>query len=120
MTVSACWSAAAARRQILQLPTSGQPEDDQASSARDARPAQALAAHLAELGCAVLAMRYGVTDDFAIALAGPLYRELALGQKPVPPQALAVALSTSAAVPPTPRPRCRRGLQPCSVPPRHA
>ena len=100
MTVSACWSAAAARRQILQLPTSGQPEDDQASSGRDGRPAQALAAYLAELGCAVLAMRYSVTDDFAIALAGPLYRELALGQKPLP-QALAVALKASVAVPAT-------------------
>jgi CHAT domain/AAA ATPase domain len=100
VTVSACWSAAAARRQILQLPTAGQPEGDQASSARDTRPARALAAHLAELGCAVLAMRYAVTDDFAIAFARPLYRELALGQASLP-QALAVALNASAAVPPT-------------------
>jgi len=100
VTVSACWSAAAARRQTLQLPASEQPEDGQTSSGRDGHPAQALAAHLAELGCAVLAMRYSVTDDFAIALAGPLYRELALGQKPLP-QALAVALKTSVAVPAT-------------------
>jgi tetratricopeptide (TPR) repeat protein len=100
VTVSACWSAAAARRQILQMPARTQQEDARVEQEPDARHAQALAVHLAELGCAVLAMRYSVADDFAIDLAGTLYRELTLGQQPLP-QALAIALKASAAVPPT-------------------
>ncbi|HET6189646.1 MAG TPA: CHAT domain-containing protein [Trebonia sp.] len=72
VTVSACWSAAmtaAEQRRLLGLPTpdgDGTPPDDSAPGG--------LAVELSErLGCAVLAMRYPVADEFAIALAANLY-----------------------------------------------
>ena len=52
----------------------------------------ALATELAgRLGCAVLAMRYPVGDDFAIALAGRLYELLAAKGQPLP-RAVGMAL----------------------------
>ena len=62
-----------------------------------------LAAELAErLGCAVLAMRYPVVDDFAIALAEKLYDLLAGKGQPLP-RALGIALRDRAVIadPPT-------------------
>ena len=63
----------------------------------------ALATELAErLGCAVLAMRYPVVDDFAIALAAKLYDLLAGKGQPLP-RALGIALRDRAVIadPPT-------------------
>jgi tetratricopeptide (TPR) repeat protein len=53
------------------------------------------------LGCAVLAMRYPVIDDFAIGLAEKLYDLLASKGRPLP-RALGIALGEVVAVPPTP------------------
>jgi hypothetical protein len=94
VTVSACWSAAAAQRGLLGLPM---PE----GAARETAPARSLATDLAGLGCAVLAMRYPVTDDFAISLAGSLYPRLADAERVQLPRALTAALRDAVAVPPT-------------------
>lgn len=60
----------------------------------------ALATKLAErLGCAVLAMRYPVTDDFAIDLSAKLYNLLAGKGRPLP-RALGMALTEIAGKPP--------------------
>ena len=50
------------------------------------------------LGCAVLAMRYPVNDDFAIALAGKLYDLLAAKGQPLP-RAVGMTLRELAATP---------------------
>ncbi|MGC0331255.1 hypothetical protein RKD23_004245 [Streptomyces sp. SAI-170] len=50
---------------------------------------------VARLGCAVLAMRYPVADEFAVALAEGLYRRLVVDGLPLP-RALAGALSETA------------------------
>ena len=103
VTVSACWSAAltlAEQRRLLKLPTPDDPPAEQAApglagerEAGELEPgrvggleaAGGLAAELAErLGCAVLAMRYPVVDDFAIALAEKLYDLLAGKGQPLP------------------------------------
>ena len=88
MTVSACWSAAltlAEQRRLLKLPAPEDPAEQATPGLAGEREAGelepgrvggreaagGLAAELAErLGCAVLAMRFPVVDDFAIALAG--------------------------------------------------
>ena len=83
VTVSACWSAAvttAEQRRLLGLPIPDQDLD--AERFRSSRPAGVdsgtLATALADrLNCAVLAMRYPVNDDFAVALSGKLYELLA-------------------------------------------
>jgi CHAT domain len=82
VTVAACWSAALTaveQRRLLGLPV-----PDARAGVRDGRSADegfaagALATELTgRLGCAVLAMRYPVGDDFAIALTGKLYELLA-------------------------------------------
>ena len=65
-------------------------------------PAGALAEELAgRLGCAVLAMRFPVVDDFAIGLADRLYDLLARQGQPLP-RALGMALRQVVATPPTP------------------
>ncbi|MBW8737339.1 MAG: CHAT domain-containing protein [Streptomyces turgidiscabies] len=75
LTLSACWSAAA-----------GIPPADEAP---EGAVVGAVAGDLVErLGCAVLAMRYPVEDDFAIALAERLYRQLVVDGR-VLPRALA-------------------------------
>jgi CHAT domain/NB-ARC domain len=89
VTVAACWSAALTageQRRLLGLPV-----PDARAGARDGRPAEegfaagALATELTgRLGCAVLAMRYPVDDDFAIALTGKLYELLAEKGQPLP------------------------------------
>jgi len=79
VTVSACWSAAEAtaeQHRLLGLASSPQRSTERIS--RDSQSPGALAMELNErLGCAVLAMRFPVSDEFAIALSGELYRLLA-------------------------------------------
>ena len=97
VTVAACWSAAATAAEQRRL--LGIPGEDQAPAPERARQlfhsaptSPALATHLAEsLGCAVLAMRYPVTDDFAIALTEKLYDLLAGKGQPLP-RAVGMAL----------------------------
>jgi len=131
VTVSACWSAAltaAEQRRLLGLPAAGggaarAADRDGAGGAVDGggggRTAErgdgrgtaeredgfapgTLATELAgRLGCAVLAMRYPVVDDFAIGLAAKLYDLLAAKGRPLP-RALGIALGEVVAVPPTP------------------
>jgi hypothetical protein len=102
VTVSACWSAALTidqQRQLLGLPLPEAGPGDRADGGRDRRePAPAgfesgaLATDLAaRLGCAVLAMRYPVGDEFAIALSAELYRLLADRGQPLP-RAVGLAL----------------------------
>ena len=112
VTVSACWSAApmlAEQRRLLQLPAqdasrTGHEEPPRAgNSTPGQRQTAALASTLAEqLACAVLAMRYPVTDDFAIRLTTKLYDLLAGKGRPLA-QALGIALKDPEviATPPT-------------------
>ena len=102
VTVSACWSAALAtaeQRRLLGLPV---PDQNQAAErSRGSRPAEndsgTLATALADrLNCAVLAMRYPVTDDFATALSGRLYGLLA-EEGQLLPRAVGMALRQLAA-----------------------
>jgi tetratricopeptide (TPR) repeat protein len=100
VTVSACWSAsltAAQERRLLGLPVSAEeiqiPSDERF---RVSRPAEAdygtLATALAGgLDCAVLAMRYPVGDEFAVALSEKLY-ELLAEQAQQLPRAVGLAL----------------------------
>ena len=96
ITLSACWSAAAAiaeQRQLLELPASAAASTPPDGEPDDAAPAPgSLAAELAaRLGCAVLAMRYPVDDEFAITLSQRLYALLAGAGHPLP-RALGLAL----------------------------
>jgi hypothetical protein len=94
VTISACSSAAPAvaeQRRLLGLPAEDEaPVQDRAAPGRagspDAAPAPgSLATELARrLHCAVLAMRYPVTDEFAIALSRKLYELLARRGQPLP------------------------------------
>ena len=112
VTLSACWSAAltlAEQRRLLQLPTldgSAAPEEVGQWDGWTQRPAGALAAELADrLGCAVLAMRFPVVDDFAIALANKLYDLLAAKGQTLP-RALAIALKDPKVIATPPTPGC--------------
>jgi hypothetical protein len=94
VTVAACMSGevAATQRRLLRLPA----DEDQHQQTRSAeRPVAsppdipsappAIATELASrLGCAVLAMRYPVDDEFAIALSGKLYDLLIRRGQPLP------------------------------------
>jgi CHAT domain/NB-ARC domain len=99
VTVAACWSAAltaADQRRLLGLPAPDARADAPDSGSSDGGSpdgrspddgfaAGALATELTRrLGCAVLAMRYPVGDDFAIALSGKLYGLLAEKGQPLP------------------------------------
>lgn len=106
VTVSTCWSAAlpaAERRRLLGLPGAGHiPAGDTASGPRADAPTGSLATELARrLDCAVLAMRYPVTEDFATSLTMTLYEQLASEGHPLP-RALGVALARAVVIPPTP------------------
>ena len=72
---------AAEQRRLLGLPAHDLrplPNGSERSRARRTRASGSLATELAaRLGCAVLAMRYPVGDEFAIALSGKLYDLLA-------------------------------------------
>jgi len=97
VTLSACWSAAltlAEQRRLLRLPALEQPDGElEPGQAGALGAAGGLAAELAaRLGCGVLAMRYPVVDDFAIALAEKLYGLLAGKAQPLP-RALGIALA---------------------------
>ncbi|MFI9614486.1 CHAT domain-containing protein [Streptomyces sp. NPDC052023] len=84
VTVSACWSGASAvreQRRALGVPTAGVPDDEAAHPDVVGTLAGEL---VGRLGCAVLAMRYPVTDHFAIALAQGLYRRLLVDGEPLP------------------------------------
>lgn len=90
VTVSACWSGAMLadeQRRLLELPARAH-DDPAERDAGDGTPSTvpgALATELADrLGCAVLAMRYPVGDDFALALSGKLYSLLADEGQPLP------------------------------------
>jgi len=88
VTISACCSAAlavAGQRRRLGLPTRdkavpGRPGPRLAESA----PGSVATELARRLGCAVLAMRYNVNDEFAIALSGKLYELLADGGQLLP------------------------------------
>jgi tetratricopeptide (TPR) repeat protein len=92
VTLSACWSAAlsaAAQRRLLNLPVpDSQPryaERPGASPPDTPSAPGALATRLASrLGCAVLAMRFPVNDEFAIAMSAKLYDLLARQGQPLP------------------------------------
>ena len=89
VTISACWSAALAvaeQRRMLGLPVQDQAAPERAGGSRDAEPVPgSLATELARrLDCAVLAMRYPVTDEFATALSHRLYGLLAGEGQPLP------------------------------------
>ena len=75
------------------------------------------AALVAGLDCAVLAMRYPVVDDFAIALTGSFY-DLLLGKGQPVARALARSLTQRTVVPerrrPRASPRCRSAPRCCS------
>jgi hypothetical protein len=85
VTVSACWSAAATadeQRRLLGLPVRRTRVPAQAGD--DSSSAGAVATELTErLGCAVLAMRFSVDDDFAIELSEKLYELLAYRGQPL-------------------------------------
>jgi hypothetical protein len=97
VTIAACWSAsltAAEQRRLLGLPIPTGPPDTK--RLRTSPPLQQtsdpLATELAaRLSCAVLAMRYPVDDDFAIALSEKLYDLLADKAQPLP-QAVGLTL----------------------------
>ncbi len=96
VTVSACWSAAvtvAEQRQLLGLPVPAETAPQPDGRSHEAGSVSgSLAAELAShVGCAVLAMRYPVDDEFAAALSGKLYGLLAGAGHPLP-RALGIAL----------------------------
>jgi hypothetical protein len=100
--LSACQSAADTTAQALRLVGL----DDQAdaveaeSGDQSAGEATGLTRSLVrELGCAVVAMRYPVTDEFAIAFGEVLYEQLLSRQQPVD---TAVARAVAAAAGPVP------------------
>ncbi|MGH8904948.1 MAG: CHAT domain-containing protein [Egibacteraceae bacterium] len=90
VTLSACESAAATAAEHLRL--LGIPVRSDDTAPRRGEPLPALAAALVDrLGCAVLAMRYPVDDEFAITLGAQVY-ELMLGKGHPLPRALRTAL----------------------------
>ena len=95
VTLSACWSAAVTaeeQRRLLGLPLPDADETHGAEGRHEAFDSGALATELTDrLGCAVLAMRYPVGDEFAIALSGRLYELLADKGQPLP-RAVGMAL----------------------------
>ncbi|MGH8903906.1 MAG: CHAT domain-containing protein, partial [Egibacteraceae bacterium] len=102
VTVSSCSSAAltaAEHLRLLGIPDPTEP-DRSGPAKRDGAALPALAAELeARLGCAVLAMRYPVADEFAIGLAGRVY-DLLLGKGQPLCRALQLALPETAGVTP--------------------
>jgi tetratricopeptide (TPR) repeat protein len=98
VTLSSCLSAAATAaetRRWLELVVPDQLQAEAAASATT-RPLPGLARELvARLGCAVVAMRFPVVDDFAIALDEHLYEGL-LGQDHTLARALQLAVPQAA------------------------
>jgi tetratricopeptide (TPR) repeat protein len=89
VVVSACESAAATTAETLRwLGLTEQAEPLEAQAEQEAEQAAAAQSGLARavaerFGCAVVAMRYPVIDDFAIALAGGFYDRLWARRQPV-------------------------------------
>jgi tetratricopeptide (TPR) repeat protein len=104
VSVSACWSAALAvaeQRKRLGIPQRKISRVQDRESQHVRITAGALATELtSRLGCAVLAMRYPVTDDFAIDLTSDLY-QLLIGGEQLLPRALSMALRKVVVDPPT-------------------
>jgi hypothetical protein len=104
VTLSSCLSAAATAaetRRWLELVVPDQLQAEAMASAT-ARPLPGLARELvARLGCAVVAMRFPVVDDFAIALDQHLYEGL-LGQDHTLARALQLAIPQAAGERPSP------------------
>lgn len=89
VTISACWSAAVAvteQRRLIGVPAADGSTPAETRSSRDGVFAlESLAAELNRRnGCAVLAMRYPVDDQFALALSRKLYALLAGEGQPLP------------------------------------
>lgn len=103
IVLSACESAAVTAEEHLRLLNLA----PGTRTATDPAPTQALPAVAAEivsrLDCAVLAMRYPVVDDFAIALARSFY-DLTLGKGQSVPRALGLTLSQPKVAPSKPTP----------------
>ena len=95
VTLSACWSAAVTaeeQRRLLGLPLADPDATRSAAGRSEEFDTGALATELADrLGCAVLAMRYPVGDEFAIELSAKLYELLADKGQPLP-RAVGMAL----------------------------
>jgi tetratricopeptide (TPR) repeat protein len=95
VTLSACWSAAVTaeeQRRQLGLPLPDSDGTRGVAGRREEFDSGVLATELTDrLGCAVLAMRYPVGDEFAIALSGKLYELLADRGQPLP-RAVGMAL----------------------------
>jgi hypothetical protein len=93
VTVAACWSAATSaseQRRRLGLPVPGQRDRD--GSFGSGETSGILATELSgRLGCAVIAMRYPVDDEFAIAFSARLY-DLLIAKGKQLPQAVGLAL----------------------------
>ncbi len=109
IVLSACESAAVTAEEHLRLlnlapgtRTATDTKEDPDSAPPRVLPAVA-AEIVSRLDCAVLAMRYPVVDDFAIALAGSFY-DLTLGKGQPVPRALGLSLSQPKVAPPTPTP----------------
>jgi tetratricopeptide (TPR) repeat protein len=101
VTLSSCSSAAATAAQTLRL-LGIEPPRATAAEVDDSRPLPALAAQLvSELGCAVLAMRYPVLDEFAVALGRELYDRLLRQRQPLA-RALQLALQRAVGEEPEP------------------
>jgi tetratricopeptide (TPR) repeat protein len=94
VTLSSCESATATATRSLRLLGIPQPSEHQAAdSDRGEGALPAVARELScRLGCAALAMRYVVDDDFAISLARNLYEALFRDGQPLP-RALQSAIS---------------------------
>jgi tetratricopeptide (TPR) repeat protein len=92
VTVAACWSAAvstAEQRRRLGLPVHDEGNDPEPAVPETGTSTGATAGSVAtklaqKLGCAVLAMRYPVDDEFAAALTVKLYDLLARQGQPLP------------------------------------
>ena len=94
VAISACWSAAAAvseQRRLLGVPDGAAPERAGHSGDTESVPSSLATELASQLGCAVLAMRYPVGDEFAIALSEKLY-ELLVDQGHSLPRAVGMAL----------------------------
>lgn len=104
IVLSACESAAITAEEHLRLLNLAPGTRTATEAPASAQVLPAVAAEIvSRLDCAVLAMRYPVVDDFAIALAGSFY-DLTLGKGQPVPRALGLSLSQPKIAPPTPTP----------------
>jgi len=105
--VSACQSAAATTAETLRWLGLDDPAAEleaQAVQETAAIPAGVARALVAELGCAVVAMRYPVIDDFAVGFADELYDRLFRQGQPLDRAVAAVVPAVAGPVPSPARP----------------